>query len=761
MQIFELYFNPDKKKKEVVESFSYKPTDVYEKRLGALIVGGKIKVSDNKDKIFLNNLAHKVKGVYHSLPTRTQEEALRKGLTEANDFLKKGGKNKIENLNVAVLSIKGNYLQFSKIGDLKILLSRNEEITDIGKGSEDGSSSFGSVVSGKIKKTDKLIVLTEEIYEKFIKENILTSLAEKEPINNNKLEDISEIQKEKFPETVGLCLLVDFSIDTPSESSKMVSKNTFNFKKALKKTVEKSQTVASFLFEKGKKASKTLLIFYKEKGRPFTKKAFTLIRSLLKKAVKKISLAYQGVRGKILNLKEEQSKKRAEKRKLAEKESLQKSQIKEVRQIEKEEKRKDKKEEIKRKGKEISEKTGEKIKGGISYLQENSSGVVSSLKSVFKKIKLFFKELFKKYLLPHISKIKIPEDETKKRNLKLVSLFILIILTGSFVAGMERRRRLEDLEDLLLRAETAIDNIRIEEDGSFDDLIYHHDNLSSLLQENIPLKSEVTALQDRVTNKLLTISNTEIVENPEKVAEATEIMPSKMKVMDDEIYFYNPFIPEVEKYNMREEERLISLVNFDSGGIFSMTSLNGVLSFFNRPNRIIFSDQPDAINEMNVPYERYSYQKMNASDNFLYFLERSNNQIIRYSKNNLTNPIVWIRERKPGSIVSFAVDDSIWILKEDNGIWEYRNGEPILNSLIKEDEIFPLPHNFTAIKTEPGLPLFVLEPVNKRILIFSKEGEFIKQLAFPEATNIKDFEITPNKIYLLDGQKVYNIEFDL
>jgi len=54
-----------------------------------------------------------------------------------------------------------------------------------------------------------------------------------------------------------------------------------------------------------------------------------------------------------------------------------------------------------------------------------------------------------------------------------------------------------------------------------------------------------------------------------------------------------------------------------------------------------------------------------------------------------------------------------------------------------------------------------LEPSQNRIIILSKQGEIIKQFQSPEFDALVDFAVSGDgkKIYLLNGLKVYQIEF--
>jgi hypothetical protein len=103
-----------------------------------------------------------------------------------------------------------------------------------------------------------------------------------------------------------------------------------------------------------------------------------------------------------------------------------------------------------------------------------------------------------------------------------------------------------------------------------------------------------------------------------------------------------------------------------------------------------------------------------------------------------------------------GVNGFLWVL-DKNSILKYQAGD-LKEKIIPE--IFPQPKLFSKIFLSPNLPyLFVLEPVQKRILIFNKEGKIIKQFQSPNFDNLLDFTVSEDgkTIYLLNGLKVYRL----
>lgn len=706
MQIFELQFNPNNKEDKLIDTFSYQPKDVYEKRLGALIIGGEFKLINASQKSFLNNLAHKIKNTYHSLPTRTQEEALKEGLKEANNFLEK--KKIKENLHLAVLSIKDNQLQLSRIGNLKILLARNGEITDIGKNVDNNELTFGSIVTGKIRKNDKLIILTEEIYKKFLGEDLLIDLADTAPIDKKKLEKISKIQKEKFPKKVGVCLLIDFSFPS-SGSAKIVSKDEFSFKKFSVNLAAESKKVLTLLWGNIKSELMAFRNWTKKNSKPILHNFVQLVIAGSKEIQKKCKKLFLWSKDNFVKLKKHNTQK------------------------------------------------PKKEKDNFNFLVF----IKTESKAGWQRLKNNLVKLKESNYLPKFKGFKIPENKEKRRNLYLAGLLFFIILIGASVTHFEKTKQLESQKKLLDQIEQSIAHIDPHA-NNFSELKKYYEKLNELIDDRMVLKSKAQSLKNEVAEKLLQISNTKIIDDPELLFTTTEIIPSKMTLVGNEIYLYNPFLSNAEKYDLDAKEKLIKPVQIEDGGIFALASVSGIPYFFSKPDKLIIDNN---LYTLTVPFSEYSYQQLQSWGEYIYLLERKNNQIVRYHKDNFADPLIWIEERKPGNITAFAIDGSIWTLQEDNHIWRYEARKPLSGSKIIYKEIFPFPERFTLIKTSPDLPLFILEPKNNRIIISTKEGDLLYQLLIPRAHHLKDFipvrEEGQIKIYLLDGQEVYftTVEF--
>lgn len=247
MKIFELYFNP-KNENRLCESFYHNPKDVYKRRVGRIYMVGEISDPKASESSLLSNIFNAVKSKYYEKPSLAPDKALKESLKEANTIIEEA--NCKGRIGIVFVSSKNFSVHFGKIGGVKIFLMSNEKVIDIGKELEfTGSKVFRNIVSGKMKKGDKIAVVTSEINHSFSREKVLEDLA-KSVINEKVLDKISSVQKEKFPNTTGVSLLIDYQINIKEQSeTTSEEKNDFSLKKIF-------LPVVSSLTSKNKKTKK-------------------------------------------------------------------------------------------------------------------------------------------------------------------------------------------------------------------------------------------------------------------------------------------------------------------------------------------------------------------------------------------------------------------------------------------------------------------------------------------------------------------------
>lgn len=185
MQVFDYHISPKLKKGLIFKSFYFQGEIKEEKTLGDLFIVTELSNSLSCDSKILNDLSSVIKKEFFSQSTEDPKQALGEALKKGNSFLKelsnKGNVRWLGNLNFTAVVVKNFSVYFSKTGNIRLILLRNSDYHDIGENLEFQQSSndqplhpFSNIASGELSNGDKIIILTQNIFEFFH-----TNLAEK------------------------------------------------------------------------------------------------------------------------------------------------------------------------------------------------------------------------------------------------------------------------------------------------------------------------------------------------------------------------------------------------------------------------------------------------------------------------------------------------------------------------------------------------------------------------------------------------------
>lgn len=151
-------------------------------------------------------------------------------------------------------------------------------------------------------------------------------------------------------------------------------------------------------------------------------------------------------------------------------------------------------------------------------------------------------------------------------------------------------------------------------------------------------------------------------------------------------------------------------------------------------------------------------------NNKLYVLAKPQNQVYRYAldpQNNWTGGESRIKGVADfQNVNSWSIDNSttqgaIYLLRTDGQVLKYFDGQKQDFSLAAAEPVFDKSGIIRVAKN-----IYILDPSNKRLLIFSKEGKFINQYQSEQFNSLTDFAVdrAEKTIYLLSGQAIYQIK---
>lgn len=145
----------------------------------------------------------------------------------------------------------------------------------------------------------------------------------------------------------------------------------------------------------------------------------------------------------------------------------------------------------------------------------------------------------------------------------------------------------------------------------------------------------------------------------------------------------------------------------------------------------------------------------------LYYINKANNQIFRYApdKNGFPTAHRWLNEDiNLKNAADIEIDGYIYVLLGNGDVLKLLKGR---QESFELDKIEPRLKFATKLFVSPELDyIYILDVIEKRLIVYNKNGKFILQYQSNQFTELKDFTINEeNKIiYFLNGSKIMEVE---
>lgn len=386
------------------------------------------------------------------------------------------------------------------------------------------------------------------------------------------------------------------------------------------------------------------------------------------------------------------------------------------------------------------------------------------------------------HLISRLALLPRPRQLNKKIILILALIFFLAL--GFFIAQVQQEKELKEgratlnkIQEkvnqaesyLILKTPPAEKTAGVLLKESWEEISQLSKIVSNLPQD---FQGRVFSLKDEVSKILLELNKLETIEEPELFFDfgRREFFPQKMVFFRTPthpspspsgplLYFFSPYSENLFKVDKNAQGEIIEIAqkfNFAA-------PLEEIILFFSKPNQLSILKGREIFSAyLKEPYPDFSPNSFSTFRGHLYFFDKKSGQIIKYPYlGNLKwgSPQLWLlpQTKKAMDSKSMAVDGSIWILNKNNFLTRYYAGRLQQKIVL---EIFPQPKEFKKIFTSPTLPyLYLLEPIQNRIVILNKSGQIVKQFQSQKFDNLLDFSISADgkTIYLLNGLRIYKI----
>ena len=269
-------------------------------------------------------------------------------------------------------------------------------------------------------------------------------------------------------------------------------------------------------------------------------------------------------------------------------------------------------------------------------------------------------------------------------------------------------------------------------------------------------QAEINSIREKTTRELNKVRHIYEVPSPLEIANLASINAPTQIVQKDGKFF----ILGQDKLYLYDNQEISALVDF-SGGLLLNDWPNKNLLLLSKTNQYsIYDIASKKISPVNIssPDTKANIIELNIYGNNLYALDNGNGQIYKYPEQGQAfgNPSPWIKDdTKANEASSLAIDGSVYFIQNNGEIIKLTKG-------VKDNFNYHAPRPVIGAKSsiqtfKDAKFLYVIDPQNKRVIIFEKDGSIKNQYTSNSFDNLLDLAIDPEEkaIYLLNGQHLY------
>lgn len=360
-----------------------------------------------------------------------------------------------------------------------------------------------------------------------------------------------------------------------------------------------------------------------------------------------------------------------------------------------------------------------------------------------------------------------------------IAIVLLIALSVSIVFLRHKQasdQAIQQASEQLHEARTKIDaantaliyDNRTQATGLLADAQKIADQLSLkkiYVQETQALKNDIQTQQDRIQRIFrATTTNSHVLGS---VASLTSNKsPNRIFFVDNAIYTANPDTNTIIKMPLDGKaapaHQTTSGIGFITSG--TIQSSDKTILFNTTPIGLaLFDTKDNSLSSQTIafPAAKPQITDLSVFGNRLYIFDATQKNIFSYNKTlkGFIGGTPWITgaPAQNADIKSFAIDGNIYTLSAGGKITKFFRGaitdftqapvSPALDSAIR------------IYTSDTMLNLYVLDPANKRVVIFTKKGALVRQLYIDTAKSLSDISISPDEthLYALDGTDILDV----
>ncbi len=351
----------------------------------------------------------------------------------------------------------------------------------------------------------------------------------------------------------------------------------------------------------------------------------------------------------------------------------------------------------------------------------------------------------------------------------LVSILLLQSKRADDTAIQQASERLHAAQTKVAAAETAL--IYDNRDQARNLLVESTSEANALVAEKVyeqeaqDLLQDIAVMQDRLQKVLRSsTSNTQVI--GDFGSDLGSDTAGGLAFVDGRLFSFNTKTNAVLAMTDTGE---VSTVSETSQGIGSLqlaiphAADKNIVFITDAPGVALFDTKAGTLSEQEIslPSEEADIATAAVYGSRLYVTEATPTAMYSYNKTlrGYSGRTNWLTatDFPLSTLVSLAVDGSIYTLHSDGSVHELFKGAP---TEWKTEPVDPPLAGARKIVTAEGLAhLYIFDPDKKRVVIFTKEGALVRQIVLDVATQLHDIAIAEDEstLYILDGTRVLGL----
>lgn len=295
-------------------------------------------------------------------------------------------------------------------------------------------------------------------------------------------------------------------------------------------------------------------------------------------------------------------------------------------------------------------------------------------------------------------------------------------------------------------------------DGAQEIITQMNDLVNSLPTKTDKEKSTQADFKQRYEEKLDKIYNIVRLNNDAFLLE----LPSSAKYLLADNGNIFAVSDEAKAIYKIKDDKTLDIKNNDNfpASLLSVALDDPVQYYIGQTNTLSYKTDNDQFANIAIDNPPTQIQAAAVYNNRLYVI--GDGIISRFTIDRKTNTFSqgqnWLKDNIIlGNVVSMAIDGRIYLV-EDNTISKLFSGR---KEILNLDEISPKLEEPKAVYVSfDNDYLYVLEPKNKRLLVYSKAGKYIAQYSGDVLDNLIGAAIDQKnrQVYLMNGKKIYKVE---